>query len=526
MKGKKVYRSELTPLSFLRRSSYIYPDKIAVVHGSRKYTYREFEIRVNRLTSILLNKGLKKHERVAFLSPNSPAILEAHFAIPAAGGVLVAINTRLNSREIEYILQHSGAKFLFIDDELLTQIKGINLKGTEIIHIRDSGGSDDPYEQLLDSGSTDPVGEMLMDEEEPISINYTSGTTGKPKGVVYTHRGAYLNSLGEIIETGMNNRSVYLWTLPMFHCNGWCFTWAVTAIAGTHVCLRKINADEIWGLILRENVTHLCGAPTVYTMIVNSSKAVRLGNSVTACIAAAPPSPTLFENLKKLNFNPVHLYGLTETYGPISVCAWHEEWDNLSIKQQAKVQSRQGQSYITADLLRVVDKDDKDIPRDGKTIGEVAMQGNNVMKGYYRQRKATGEAFRNGWFHSGDLGVWHTDGFIELKDRQKDIIISGGENISTIEVEQIIIKHPKVLECAVIAVPDKKWGERPKAFVSLKESETLTEEELISFCRENMAHFKCPEAVEFCELPKTSTGKVQKYKLREKEWKGYDRRIN
>ncbi|MDA2918394.1 acyl--CoA ligase family protein [Desulfobacterota bacterium AH_259_B03_O07] len=526
MKNSKVYRSELTPLTFLRRSAYVYPEKIAVVHKGVRYTYREFEERVNRLTSVLLNYGLKKHDRVAFLSPNTPALLEAHFAVPAVGGILAAINTRLSSGEIEYILNHSGSRLLFVDEELHPLLKTLDLKHLEVIQIKDSGSLADPYEKLLSEGSPEPVEQLLENEEEPISINYTSGTTGRPKGVVYTHRGAYLNSLGSIIETGMNVESVFLWTLPMFHCNGWCFTWAVTAVAGTHVCLRKVDPELIWKLIKNENVTHFNGAPTVYAMVVNSPQANRLENPVTVNVAAAPPSPTLFKNLKKLNFRPIHLYGLTETYGPITVCAWHKEWDDLPIEEQALAQSRQGQGYITADLVRVVDKNDNDVPRDGTTIGEVVMRGNNVMKGYYRQRRATSEAFREGWFHSGDLGVWHSDGYIELRDRKKDIIISGGENISTIEVEQTIVKHPDVLECAVIAIPDEKWGERPKAFVTLKEGRVVSEKELISFCRENLAHFKCPAAVEFCELPKTSTGKVQKYILREKEWGDIEKRIN
>lgn len=526
MKSNKVYRSELTPLTFLRRSAYVYPEKIAVVQGDRRYTYREFEERVNRLTSVLLNSGLKKHERVAFLSPNTPALLEAHFAVPAARGILVAINTRLSSNEIKYVLDHSGSRFLFVDEELYPLVKTLDLKGVQIFHITDSGDPEDPYEKLLKGGSAEPVELLLENEEEMISINYTSGTTGRPKGVVYTHRGAYLNSLGEVIETGMNADSVYLWTLPMFHCNGWCFTWAVTAVAGTHVCLRKVGPDRIWELINKEHITHFNGAPTIYLMVVNSPRATRLQRPITVTIAAAPPSPTLFKQLNELNFRPIHVYGLTETYGPITVCAWHKEWEDLSLEEQAHLQSRQGQGYITADLVHVVDENNNDVPRDGTTIGEVVMQGNNVMKGYYRQRISTEEAFRGGWFHSGDLGVWHSDGYIELRDRQKDIIISGGENISTIEVEQTITKHPDVLECAVIAIPDKKWGERPKAFVTLKESRIVTEEDIISFCRDKLAHFKCPAAVEFCNLPKTSTGKVQKYLLREKEWSGLEKRIN
>lgn len=526
MKNKKVYRSELTPLSFLRRSAFVYPNKIAVVYGKTLYTYRELEERVNRFTSSLLTSGLKKYERVAFLSPNTPALLEAHFAVPSARGVIVGINTRLSPDEIEYILDHSGARFLFVDEELYELVGDIDHDRIRVVRVENSGEPDDPYEQFIQEGSPEAVQEMIEDEEESISINYTSGTTGRPKGVIYTHRGAYLNSLGSVIETGMNANSVFLWTVPMFHCNGWCFTWAVTAVGGKHVCLRRVDPSLVWDLINEEGVTHINGAPTIFTMLVNDPKSKRLERPITATIAAAPPSPTLFKQLRSLNFRPIHMYGLTETYGPISVCAWQKGWDELSIEEQASFQSRQGQGYVTADLLRIVDSENNDVLRDGGTIGEAVMRGNNVMKGYFNDPDSTEEAFRGGYFHSGDLGVWHQDGYIELRDRKKDIIISGGENISTIEVEQTILKHPSVLECAVIAIPDDKWGERPKAFVKLKESRSMSQEELIAFCRNNLAHFKCPDKVEFCELPKTSTGKVQKYLLREKEWRGKEKRIN
>jgi fatty-acyl-CoA synthase len=521
-----VYRTELTPVAFLRRSAAVFPDRSAVVHGQRRITYAEFEERVNRLSSALLDAGLEKHQRVAFLSPNTPALLEAHFAVPAAGGILVAINTRLSTQEIEYILQDSGARFLFVDRELYSLVEDLDLSDLQVVHIHDTGDRDDPYEVLLAAGSSMPGPDRLEDEEEPISMNYTSGTTGRPKGVLYTHRGAYLNALGEVIETGMNFDSVYLWTLPMFHCNGWCFTWAVTAVAGTHVCLRQLDPDHIWELLRQEGVTHYNGAPTVQIMLVNSPRAQRLERPVTVAVAGAPPSPTLLGQLQELNFRPIHLYGLTETYGPISVCAWHPEWDALPLEEQARLQARQGQNYVTADRVRVVDENTQDVPRDGETMGEVVMHGNNVMKGYFNQPEATAEAFRDGWFHSGDLAVWHPDGYIELRDRKKDIIISGGENISTIEIEQTVARHPDVLECAVVAVPHDKWGERPKAFVTLKEAAVATPEDIIAFCREHLAHFKCPDAVELGPLPKTSTGKVQKYVLREKEWEGREKRIN
>lgn len=521
-----VYRTLVTPVSFLQRSAYIYPTKTAVVHGERRYSYREFAERVNRLASHLRADGLQKGERVAFLCPNIPPLLEAHFAVPAAGGILVAINTRLNSDEIGYILQHSGARMLFVDDELAPLVEPLDLSGLQVVRIADTATLDDPYEQYLAAGSPEPVESWLEDEDETISINYTSGTTGRPKGVMYTYRGAYLNALAQVAEPAMTPDSVYLWTLPMFHCNGWCFPWAVTAIAGTHVCLRKVDFGQIWELIDGEGVTHYCGAPTVQIGLMNHPAAHRLERPVTVLVAGAPPSPTLLGQLHTRNFRPLHVYGLTETYGPVTICAWHREWDTLPPAEQARLNARQGQGNITSDLVRVVDADMNDVPRDGETMGEVVMRGNIVMKGYYNQPEATAEAFRGGWFHSGDLGVWHPDGYIELRDRKKDIIISGGENISTIEVEQAVSRHPAVLECAVVAIPDEKWGERPKAFVTLKPGATATERQIIDFCREQIAHYKCPAAIEFGELPKTSTGKVQKFVLRNKEWGDRNKRIN
>jgi fatty-acyl-CoA synthase len=453
-------------------------------------------------------------------------MLEAHFGVPAAGGVLVAINTRLNSGEIDYILKHSGAKYLFVEAGLAALTDPLDTSNLHVIRIEDNGRTDDPYEAFLAAGSPEAVESWLEDEEEPISINYTSGTTGRPKGVQYTYRGAYLNALGEVIETGMNFESVYLWTLPMFHCNGWCFTWAVTAVAGTHVCLPRVEAGLIWDLLKSEGVTHYNGAPTVQIMLVNHPKAERLDRPVTVTIAGAPPSPTILGQLKDLNFRPLHVYGLTETYGPHTICEWNPTWDVLPAEEQSRLRARQGQAYLIADLVRVVDDKMNDVPQDAQTMGEVVMRGNNVMKGYFEQPEATTEAFRGGWFHSGDIAVWHPDGYIELRDRKKDIIISGGENISTIEVEQTVAKHPAVLECAIIAIPDEKWGERPKAFVTLKEGQTASEADIIQFCREHLAHFKCPVAVDFGPLPKTSTGKVQKFVLRDKEWGKREKRIN
>jgi fatty-acyl-CoA synthase len=521
-----VYRTLLTPISFLQRSAYIFPDKTAIVHGERRFSYREFEQRTNRLAAALRADGLQQHERVAFLCPNIPPMLEAHFAVPAAGGILVAINTRLSSSEIGYILQHSGARFLFVDDELAHLIEPLDTAGIKIVRIADSGGPDDPYEQYIAAAGPEPVASWLADEDETIAINYTSGTTGRPKGVMYTYRGAYLNALAQVAETSMSCDSVYLWTLPMFHCNGWCFPWANTAIGATNVCLRKLEPGRVWELFDAEHVTHYCGAPTVQIGLMNHPNARRLERPVTVLVAGAPPSPTLLGQLKARNFRPIHVYGLTETYGPITICAWQRAWDELPAEQQARLNARQGQGNLTSDLVRVVDKQMNDVPRDGQTMGEVVMRGNIVMKGYYAQPEATAEAFRGGWFHSGDLGVWHDDGYIELRDRKKDIIISGGENISTIEVEQAVARHPAVLECAVVAIPDEQWGERPKAFVTLKPGQQATEQEIIEFCRQQIARYKCPAAVEFADLPKTSTGKVQKFVLREKEWAGREKRIN
>src|SRR6266516_3781697 len=522
----KVYRTELTPVSFLERSALVFPDKTAIVHENRKYTYREFAERVYRLASALRNAGMQKHDRVAFLCPNTPAMLDAHFGVPAAGGILVAINTRLNSQEVAFIVKHSGVKYLFVDFELYPIVQPINLEGIQVVRIDDTSNADDPYEEFLASGSPEPVTSWLEDEEETISINYTSGTTGNPKGVMYTYRGAYINALSEAMETGMNSSSVYLWTLPMFHCNGWCFTWAVTAVGATHVCLRKIDPNAIWEMLENEGVTHFNGAPTVQIFLVNHPSAHRLEKQVTVTVAGAPPSPTLLSQMKRLNMHSIHVYGLTETYGPYTINEWHSEWDALPEAEQARLLARQGQGNITAERARVVDVNMNDVPRDAQTMGEVIMHGNNVAKGYYNNPETTAESFEGGWFHSGDIGVWHSDGYIELRDRAKDVIISGGENISTIEVEQIVAQHPAVLECAVVAIPDELWGERPKAFIMLKPGQNATEQEIIAFCRQHLAAFKCPVAVTFEDLPKTSTGKIQKYVLRDKEWSGRTKRVN
>jgi fatty-acyl-CoA synthase len=521
----QVFRSELNPVDFLHRAAYIYPDKTAVVCGHQRYSYRQLAERSWRLANALRSAGLRKEDRVATLLFNSPAMLEAHFGVPAAGGILVAVNYRLSSAEIGYILGHSGARYLLLDSELEALTKPLDLAGVTVIRCTGTGSPEDSYEQFLAGAPPSRPPSWLEHEEETISVNYTSGTTGRPKGVQYTYRGAYLNALGEVIHAGMSADSVYLWTLPMFHCNGWCFPWAVTAVAGRHVTLRAMDPDLIWRLIDEEGVTHYNGAPTVQLMILNHPRAHRLEQPVTAMVAAAPPSPTLLGRMSELNLRVVHVYGLTETYGPITVSPEQEGWRELPVAERARHLARQGQGYVTSDLVRVVDQEMRDVEPDGQAMGEVVMRGNNVMSGYFHDEAATGRAFAGGWFHSGDLAVWHPDGTIELRDRGKDIIISGGENISSIEVEQAIAAHPAVLECAVIGVPHPHWGERPKAFVTLNEGATATPEEIIAFCRERLARYKCPDTIELGPLPKTSTGKVQKFVLRDREWSGHDKRI-
>ena len=521
----QVFRSELNPVDFLHRAAYIYPDKTAVVDGERRYSYRQLAERSWRLANALRSAGLAKGDRVATLLFNSPAMLEAHFGVPAAGGILVAVNHRLAGAEVGYILRHSGARYLLLDTGLEELAGQAGLAGVTVIRCAGTGAPGDPYEEFLADASPERPVSWLEHEEETISVNYTSGTTGRPKGVQYTYRGAYLNALNEVIVAGMSADSVYLWTLPMFHCNGWCFTWAVTAAAARHVTMRAVDAQRVWELIDSEGVTHYNGAPTVQLMIINHSRAHRLDRPVTAMVAAAPPSPTLLARMSELNFRIVHVYGLTETYGPITVCPEPEGGRELSVAQRAKYLARQGQAYPSADLVRVVDAEMNDVPQDGETMGEVVMRGNNVMSGYFNDEAATAKAFAGGWFHSGDLAVWHPDGNIELRDRGKDVIISGGENISSIEVEQAITAHPAVLECAVVGIPDPHWGERPKAFVTLNEGAAPTAAEIIAFCRERLAHYKCPDAVEFGPLPKTSTGKIQKFVLRDREWTDQDVRI-
>ena len=531
----ETWITELTPLSFLRRSAGVYPDKTAIVHGAQRWTYAEFARDAQRLARALRASGVQPGDRVACLLPNVPAMLHAHFGVPLAGAVLVAVNTRLSAEEVRYILDHSGATMLVVDSTLTPAIDPIreSLETVReiVVHVDPEGPDDgaDGYAELLSRGDG---GEDLSwdvdDERGTITINYTSGTTGKPKGVQYHHRGAYLNSFGEIVHSYHDPSSVYLWTLPMFHCNGWCTPWAITAIGGTHVCLREVRGDAIWALIGEHRVTHLNGAPTVVTTIMNAAEAEKLDYQLVVTTAGAPPSPTTILEMERLGFRVVHVYGLTEVYGPYTVCQWQDDWAAFEPEQRATLQARQGVAMVQADPVRVVQVLDEDldpaeyptvelvdVPADGETMGEIVMRGNNVMSGYYRDDEATAKAFAGGWYHSGDLGVSHPDGYVELRDRAKDIIISGGENISTVEVEQAVLSHPAVLEAAVVGVPDEQWGERPKAFITLRQGRSAEPAEIIEHVKKAIARYKAPREVEIIdELPKTSTGKIQKFELR------------
>jgi fatty-acyl-CoA synthase len=538
-----VSHTALTPLSFLERSARVFPEKTAVIYRERRLSYSELATEATRMAHALQASGIEPGDRVAYLMPNVPEMLVAQFAVPLAGGVLVSVNTRLSDEEIATILNHSGAKVLVTDSAFLPQVASAVLNVStvsEVVLFEDfeAGETADAaavklagsrlvgYPEFTSRGSTEPLEWAVEDELAPISINYTSGTTGKPKGVVYTHRGAYLNCFGEIVHSAFNQDSVYLWTLPMFHCNGWCTQWALTGIGGTHVCLREVRGDVIWDLIQKHRVTHLNGAPTVVTTIMNSPQASTLDYPLLITTAGAPPSPTTIVQMEQMGFQIVHVYGLTESYGPYSVCQPQPEWSSLSPQERATLQARQGVSMIQAERLRVVDEHMQDVPTDSETMGEIVLRGNNVMAGYYRDPQGTEEAFTGGWFHTGDLGVMHPDGYVELRDRAKDVVISGGENISTIEVEQALMSHPAVLEVAVIGVPDEKWGERPKAFVVLKEGQSVAEGELIEHVRIKIAHYKAPRNVDFLvELPKTSTGKIQKFALRDTEWAGKAKRV-
>jgi fatty-acyl-CoA synthase len=517
----------LTPLGFLARSAAVYPNRPAVVYGARRYSWREAEGRCRRLAAALARQGVGRGDTVAVMAPNLPETFEAHFGVPMTGAVLNALNIRLDPETIAFILDHGEAKVLLTDTEFAPVVKAALARLDRkpvVVDICDPAGpggerlGKTDYEAFLADAEPDFAPVMPADEWEAIALNYTSGTTGNPKGVVYHHRGAYLNAIGNILVWGMRQHPRYLWTLPMFHCNGWCFPWTVTALAGTHICLRRVEAAAIYDAIRRESVSHLCGAPVVMNMLLNPGAGVdrRLDHPVAMMTAGAPPPAAVIEGMEGLGFDITHVYGLTEVYGPATVCAWHDEWDGEPAEERARLKARQGVNYPVLDGLMVGDPVSlAPVPADGATMGEIFMRGNIVMKGYLKNPRATEEAFAGGWFHTGDLGVVHPDGYIELKDRSKDIIISGGENISTVEVETVLYRHPAVLEAAVVARPDPLWGETPCAFVTLKPEASATADDIIAFCRDHLARFKVPRTVVFAPLPKTSTGKIQKYMLRE-----------
>ena len=498
--------SPLTPLDFLTRSAYTWRDSVAVVDGGRRFTYAEFAERIDRQAAMLAGLGIAPGDRVAVLAPNGPMALEAHFAPMRIGAVVVMLNTRLASGELEWILKHCGARAVLTDPACRPLLAGAGVE-----HIIDD------YESRLAGAAPTYPAIPVADENACIAINYTSGTTGFPKGVMYTHRGAWVNAMGEIAEHGLDRNTVYLWTLPMFHCNGWCFPWAVTAVGGRHILMRQPDPAEAVRLIEAEGVTHLCGAPVVVSGLAQycTANGVKFACSLRIVTAGAPPPPAVIRAAEETGARITHVYGLTETYGPHTVCAWKPEWDALPAGERAAIKARQGVPYMVAGMdLRVADPHMNDVPADGCTMGEVLMRGNNVMAGYYDNPQATAEAFEGGWFHSGDLAVVHPDGYIELRDRQKDIVISGGENISSIEVEKVLADHPAVAEAAIVAAPDAKWGEVPKAYVGLKPGAQATADELIAWCRGRLAHFKCPKLVEFGPLPRTATGKIRKNQLR------------
>ena len=518
----------LTPLTFLARAAAVYPDHPAIIHGARSFTYRDFYARTRRLASALARRGIKRGDTVAAVLANTPPMLEAHYGVAMAGGVLNTINTRLDAAIIAFTLDHGDAKVLITDREYSRVVNQalaacktkplvIDYDDPEFTGPGDRLGEIE-YEDFLRGGDPDFAWLMPADEWDAISLNYTSGTTGDPKGVVYHHRGAYLLAMANVITCGMGKHPVYLWTLPMFHCNGWCFTWTLSVVAGTHICLRAVRAPAMYDAIVTHKVTHLCGAPIVMSTLLNAPAYEKkpLPHAVQFATAAAPPPEAVLAAMKAAGFNVTHLYGLTETYGPAAINDWHREWETLNSSDQAARKARQGVAYPVLEALDVIDPETMQaVPRDGETLGEVMFRGNVVMKGYLKNKSASAAAFAGGWFHSGDLGVMHPDGYIQLKDRSKDIIISGGENISSIEVEDALYKHPAVQVVAVVAKPDEKWGETPCAFVELKAGSSASAEELIAWCRTHLAGYKCPRHVVFAEIPKTSTGKLQKFKLRE-----------
>ena len=519
----------LTPLSFIERAAGVYPDRLAVVHGPLRYTWKATYQRSRRLASALARRGIGSGDTVAVMLPNIPPMYEAHFGVPMCGAVLNSLNTRLDPEAIAFMLKHGEAKVLITDTEFSATVeRALALLGRRLLVVDvadpEYGGAGKrlgelEYEALLQSGDPEYAWHWPADEWDAISLNYTSGTTGDPKGVVYHHRGAYLNAICNIVTWSMPQHAVYLWTLPMFHCNGWTFPWSMAANAGTNVCLRKVEAGKIFELIKAHRVTHYCGAPIVHSTLVNAPEELKQGitHKVHAMVAAAAPPAAMIEGMERMGFDLTHVYGLTEVYGPATVCARHEEWNALDISERARLNGRQGVRYLMEEGLSVRDPQTmQPVPADGETMGEIMFRGNITMKGYLKNPKATQAAFAGGWFHSGDLAVLQPDGYVKIKDRSKDIIISGGENISSIEVEDVLYRHPAILAAAVVARPDEKWGETPCAFVELKPGAQVSEAELIAFCGGHLARFKLPRAVVFGELPKTSTGKIQKFVLREK----------
>jgi fatty-acyl-CoA synthase len=502
----------LTPTSFLLRSGRVFADRLAVVDGEIRFTYAEFLERCLRLSGALHNMGIRDGGRVAVLAPNTHTLLEAHYGVPFAGAVLVTLNTRLTADDLSYIVAHSGAQLLIYDYEFEGVARNIAAQVGGDLRLVRAGRRDDQYDHLVSNSA--PWRRPTEDERGLLSINYTSGTTGKPKGVMYHHRGAYLQALAMALETRLDCESTFLWTLPMFHCNGWCFPWGVTAAGAVHLCLRKFDPAVAWKHLQESNVTHFNGAPTVLITMAWHPDAQRPARPVRVATGGAPPSPAILQRMTELGMNVMHLYGLTETFGPAVICEWRGEWNELTIEEQALIKARQGVGNVISQELRVINKRGKDVPPDGKTLGEIALRGNNVMLGYYQDEIATRKAIPDGWFRTGDLGVMHPDGYIELKDRVKDIIVSGGENIASVEVERVLCAHSSVMEAAVVAAPDPKWGEVPVAFVTLKAESTATEQELISWVRGRMAHFKAPKRIVFGEVPKNATGKTQKFILR------------